>query len=193
MPGVMPGIYRKRTSGATGSLSQLSWAGSSAAEPRTPGQQHNNFRSPGEDGSLPGGQNSTVDATPQSIRQGSALAVTDVRKTDGWIDISLFYQEPQGRLRYSRCDTARPAGSNGTCWGTSTTLNSLAQNAGQLAVSLLVNGNRFNVCRSPSPTPNIGTNGVSVPRAKKKSANICRQTAPDRALLHRREVQAARN
>jgi len=53
MPRVMPGIYRKGTSGATGSLSQLSWAGSSAAEPRTPGQQHNNFRSPGEDGSLP--------------------------------------------------------------------------------------------------------------------------------------------
>ena len=80
---------------------------------------------------------------PQSLQQGSAFAVTGMRKTDGGVDMFLFYQDPQQGLRYSRCDTAR-VGSNNTCWGAPVSFNTFVQPKSSLSVSSILYGSRFN-------------------------------------------------
>jgi hypothetical protein len=85
-------------------------------------------------------------ATPgtQLVRQGSALSVTGMRKSDGGLDIFLFYQDDRDNLRYSRCDTRPLDGGNGT-WGSSTSFSALARPGAQFAASSLVYGSRYNV------------------------------------------------
>ncbi|KAK0649988.1 hypothetical protein B0T16DRAFT_325410 [Cercophora newfieldiana] len=82
-------------------------------------------------------------SAPQRIRRGSALTVTGMRKAGG-VDLFLFYQDEEDRLRYSRCDTSRPVQGNGTCWSNSMPSDSFARPGTQLAVSSLLYGKGYN-------------------------------------------------
>jgi hypothetical protein len=75
----------------------------------------------------------------QQIQQGSALAVTGLRKTDGGLDMFLFYQDPQENIRFSRCDTAQViSGNSKTCWDVPVSISTFARPGAHLSVGTIL-------------------------------------------------------
>ncbi|KAH6845808.1 hypothetical protein B0I37DRAFT_192402 [Chaetomium sp. MPI-CAGE-AT-0009] len=83
-------------------------------------------------------------ARPQLIRQGSGLSVAGWRKPDGSAQTYLVFQDWQGGLRFSKCDTSLRSPSNdSTCWGSSVSFHSYARAGTRLAVSTILWGNMY--------------------------------------------------
>jgi len=81
----------------------------------------------------------------QQIQQGSALAVTGLRKTDGGLDMFLFYQDPQENIRFSRCDTTQvTSGNSKTCWDVPISISTFARPGAHLSVGTILYGESLN-------------------------------------------------
>lgn len=76
---------------------------------------------------------------PKTVRQGTTLTIGGWRKPSGDVELWLFYQDPEGGLRYSRCNsTSRPLEGQKSCWGPPVSFFSNARAPAQLGVGLLV-------------------------------------------------------
>ncbi|KAK1833981.1 hypothetical protein QBC39DRAFT_278051 [Podospora conica] len=99
--------------------------------------------SPGKDtGTGSSGRNGTgtveVPVVPQQARSGSPLTVSAMRKSDGGVDMRLFFLDRDNRLLSARCDTARPLGANETCWEIYENFSSFAEPDSRIAAGNIV-------------------------------------------------------
>ncbi|KAK3342031.1 hypothetical protein B0T25DRAFT_357290 [Lasiosphaeria hispida] len=90
-----------------------------------------------------GSPTATATGLPQLARAGSPLTVTAMRKTDGGLDIMLYYQDKDNTLGYARCDTSRVLKGNESCWKTNGTFHTFSNAKTQMAVTNLVWETRF--------------------------------------------------
>jgi len=130
-------------------------------------------------GSNSGSSNSTSPSRPKTVRQGTALTIGGWRKPTGDVELWLFYQDPEGGLRYSRCNsTSRLVEGQKSCWGPPTSFFSNAKAPAQLGVGFLV----FSARHSPQvelfysgPSNRLlGTNfnDLSTPSVAEDSVNM---------------------
>ncbi len=101
-----------------------------------------------------GNNNSSNNATispgpPQTIRQGSKLSITGLRKPDRSLVTYLIYQDQNDSLWYSKCDSGTPRAGidNTTCWQAPVNLGTKGYAETALAASTIIWGgdNEFGV------------------------------------------------
>jgi hypothetical protein len=113
--GVLGGKKGSEGQGATGETSGVNGTGTSDAPSSSPS------------------------SIPQPARAGSPLTATAMRKSDGGLDLRLFFLDRDNRLVWAKCDTLRPlADKESSCWEMGGRFASYSEPDSQLAVANIV-------------------------------------------------------
>lgn len=94
----------------------------------------------GADKGSSGGNGTGTSEGPSSqpARAGSPLAATAMRKSDGGLDMRLFFLDRDNRLVSARCDTSRPLGDKESCWEMEGSFASYSEPDSQIAATDIV-------------------------------------------------------
>ena len=82
---------------------------------------------------------SSPSSIPQAARAGSPLTAAAMRKSDGGLDLRLYFLDRDNRLAWAQCDTLRPlADKEPSCWEMGGRFPSYSEQDSQLAVTNIV-------------------------------------------------------
>lgn len=84
------------------------------------------------------GTGTSEGASAQPARAGSPLAATAMRKSDGGLDMRLFFLDRDNHLVSARCDTLRALGDGESCWEMDGSFASYSEPDSQIAATDLV-------------------------------------------------------